>query len=77
MKKILVIFLVALSVLACTGCESKEKEVKYIAYVNRFGDIKRYELTGSEAFSSGIVKLKLKDGSTMYVGVNNVIIEKK
>ena len=80
MKKILAILLIALSVFAFTGCGSDEPKsytANYIAYVNYFGEVKRYEVVTYSSYDSGRVRLTLKNGSHVYVGVNNVIIEDK
>lgn len=80
MKKILAILLIALSVFAFTGCgddEPKSYTVNYIAYVNYFGEVKKYEVAAYSSYDSGRVRLTLKNGSHVYVGVNNVIIEDK
>ena len=81
MKKILAILLIALSVFAFTGCGSDEPKsytANYIAYVNYFGEIKKYEIaTYSISSDNNIIKLTLKNGSRIVVGQNNVIIEDK
>ena len=85
MKKVLAIFLIAVSVFLFAGCgdnkpktsEPKSYTVYYVAYVNYFGEVKKYEVASYMAYDSGRVRLKLKDGSHIMVGVNNVILEEK
>lgn len=80
MKKIIAVFLITLSVFLFAGCgDSKPKSysVNYIAYVNYFGEVKKYEVATYMAYDSGRVRLTLKDGSHIMVGVNNVILEER
>lgn len=80
MKKVLAILLIAVSVFLFAGCgDSKPKSytVNYIAYVNYFGEVKKYEVATYMASDNGRTKLTLKDGSYIIVGNNNVILEKK
>ena len=80
MKKILAILLIAVSVFLFAGCgdyKPKSYTAYYIAYVNYFGEVKKYEVASYMAYDSGRVRLTLKDGSHIMVGVNNVILEEK
>ena len=80
MKKILAILLIVVFIFLLAGCgdgEPKSYPVKYVAYVNYFGEVKRYDVATYSAYDSGRIKLTLKDGSQIMVGTNNVILEDK
>ena len=80
MKKILAILLIAVSVFLFAGCgddKPKSYTANYIAYVNYFGEVKKYEVASYMTNDSGRVRLTLKDGSHIMVGVNNVILEER
>lgn len=86
MKKIIAVFLIAVSVFLFAGCgdtkaksdnEPKLYTAYYVAYVNYFGEVKKYEVASHRTYANDRVKLVLTDGSYIIVGSNNVIIEDK
>lgn len=69
MKKIILAFIAAVTVICLTGCEQDYNSEPYYAEVNG----KLYEITSHVTHSTGTVKLYLKDGYTFTTSDGKIV----